>query len=103
MPQAFHWRNLGEPVDNRPEGNTIGEVLWNGQPQNPLDWPVMQRLPPGSIVQAWGGNLGAMILLDDRRRQPWLPVWVRQAKRQGHCFVRANQMFIRPVSRGTTE
>lgn len=39
-----------------------------------------------------------MIVLDDRRNHPWLPVWVQEANREGHCFVRANQMFIQPVS-----
>jgi len=97
MLKGFQWRDLDEPVDNMPEWNTIGEVLWNGQPQNPLDWPVMKVLPPGTIVSAWGGNLGAMIVLDDHRQQPWLPVWVQEGNREGHCFVRANEAFIRPV------
>lgn len=96
MPQAFHWRALDEPVNDRPEWNTIGERLWNEQRQNPLEWPVMKVLPPGTIVNAWGGNLGAMILLVDRRNRPWLPVWVQEGKREGHCFVRANEAFIRP-------
>jgi hypothetical protein len=99
MPKAFQWRDLAEPVNNAPEWNTIGGALWNEQRQNPLDWPVMKVLPAGTVVSAWGGNLGAMIVLDDHRNQPWLPVWVQEGNREGHCFVRANETFIRPVVR----
>lgn len=98
MPQAFQWRDLGEPINPKPQWSTIGDVLWNDQRQNPLDWPVMTLLPPDTTVSAWGGNLGAMIVLDHSHNQPWLPVWVQDGNRKGHCFVRANQMVIRPVA-----
>lgn len=97
MPEEFQWRDLGERISDTPESSNIVDSLWAEQPRNPLHWPVMQVLPPGSVVRAWGGNLGAMIVLDDHRNLPWLPVWVQHADRQGHCFVRANQRFIRPV------
>lgn len=103
MPRSVQWRDLSEPHSNAPEWNTIGDMLWNEQHRNPLAWPVMKVLPSGTIVSAWGGNLGAMIVLDDHRNHPWLPVWVQEGSREGHCFVRANEAFIRPVDSSATE
>jgi hypothetical protein len=97
MPHAYRWRELTEPIHHNNRGTSIDEQLWMDKSLNPLQWPVMAILPPDTVVTAWGGNLGAMIVLNDHRNLPWLPVWVQEGNREGHCFVRANKAFIRPV------
>lgn len=98
MPYAYRWRELGESIHHNNRGTTIDEQLWLDKSLNPLQWPVMAILPPDTIVAAWGGNLGAMIIFNDHRNLPWLPVWVQDGNKEGHCLVRANQRFIQPVN-----
>ncbi|MCA6574830.1 MAG: hypothetical protein ACK47D_19160 [Pseudanabaena sp.] len=97
MPQQFQWRLFGESSDRSLGYSTIAEELLQDNQHNPLDWSVMTIIPKGAIINAYGGNLGALILVRDRRNQTWLPVKVKQGNRSGNCFVRANQNFIKPV------
>ncbi len=66
----------------------------------PDRWPVVERLPGGTIVRAVHGNRGA-IILKGSDGQPWLLVSTtldaRQHRHQRIFFVRLNLRYLQPV------
>ena len=89
MPQQFHGQSLSTRAT---------ENLLRDNEHDILQWSVMTVIKTGEVVHAFGGNLGALILVKDRQGKIWLPVAMKQGNLLGNCFVRANQNFIKPVS-----
>ncbi|MFM7886972.1 MAG: hypothetical protein ACKPCM_09830, partial [Pseudanabaena sp.] len=71
MPQQYHWQFLSDQKDRY---SSIADELLQDNEHDPLQWPVMTLIKTGEIINAFGGNLGAMILLKDRQNKTWLPV-----------------------------
>ena len=60
---------------------------------NISQWPVVFAFKQGQRLQAVTGNWGNHIMLTDQQGKPWLAVNTSK----GHCFVRANSNFVKPL------
>lgn len=91
MPRAFQGLAFDQPVpgDRR---QSVGERLLVDRVHAIDRWDVAVALPVGTVLTAYGGNLGALILVHDTRGRPWLPVAIRGRA----CFVRAHRDLIQP-------
>ncbi len=107
MPLQFHGKRLDDEIPGRLPGDRdflIGDRLLKNDKWDIGSWEVFHILQTGTRIYAFGGNLGAMIIVRDRYGKPWLPVVVTSdgqpptnKKAIGYCFVRANQRFIQPI------
>jgi hypothetical protein len=81
--------------------NTTYSELENPGNQTELNienWPVVGQLKPGQNFEINLGPAGFGIVYDTKQ-QPW--IYVEKANEAGapsHCFVRANQRFVQPIS-----
>lgn len=57
------------------------------------DWPVVAKIPKGTVLQALSGNVGVLWYRDTSGA-----VWLLVHHGQGLVFVRWNQRFVRPVA-----
>ncbi len=88
-------------IDCRMLGNTNYSQLENPSNKTELNienWPVVGKLPPGQDFEINLGPAGFGVVYDTKQ-QPW--IYVEKTSQTGtpsHCFVRANQQFVRPIS-----
>ncbi|WP_254174363.1 hypothetical protein [Planktothrix pseudagardhii] len=88
-------------IDCRMLGNTPYEKLENPSNKTELNienWPVVGQLKPGQDFEINLGPAGFGVVYDTKQ-QPW--IYVEKTNETGapsHCFVRANQRFVQPIS-----
>jgi hypothetical protein len=56
-------------------------------------WQILTTFQRGERLRAVAGNLNNQMMIADIQGKPWLPI----VTKQGHCFVRANSRFIKPI------
>ena len=88
-------------VDCRMLKNTTYSELENPGNQTELNienWPVVGQLKPGQNFEMNLGPAGFGIVYDTKQ-QPWIYVEkANETDAPSHCFVRANQRFVQPIS-----
>ncbi|PZV10585.1 MAG: hypothetical protein DCF20_21115 [Pseudanabaena sp.] len=77
------------------QGRYFDELLQNGK-YDIGSWDVLTTIKTGELINAYGGNLGAQIIIKDREDKSWLPVAVSFNNGTVNCFVRANKQFVEP-------
>ena len=108
--QGDYYSNVAPIKGTVPPGNSlmVGS-LWqvvsqklNCRRQPSLQAPVVRRFRTGNILQAEvfrGGSDEVLINAKDAAGKPWM--WVRAAtfKLEDACYVRANDRYIKPVTK----
>jgi hypothetical protein len=103
-PEGLNCRNLPQyqTKDFWASLNYDGDLLkfLKDDPQGVSHWDITTTLKQGTKLTAYTGPLGIHTLYRDRQNQTWLPVVLGDDFKETnvkHCFVRANQQYIRPV------
>lgn len=65
---------------------------------NVSQWPILTTFQRGERLRAVNGNLNNQMTIADIQGKPWLPI----VTKQGHCFVRANSRFVKPIREDPT-
>jgi len=88
-------------IDCRMLGNTTYSQLENPSNKTELNienWPVVGKLSAGQDFEINLGPAGFGVVYDTKQ-QPWIYVEkTDQTAAPSHCFVRANQQFVQPIS-----
>jgi len=97
-PQRFQGKTLGDYADqNNDRYRSIADELLQSGIHDIEQWEVLTRIYQGDRFNAYGGNLGAQIIVKDRQNKTWMPISVSANNQLMHCFVRANKRFIQPI------
>lgn len=79
------------------DGSNTPRSIYEDNRNTFIQWPIVTTFRPKQRIQAVTGNMGAQqILVLDQQGKPWLGV--QSGTDRGHCFVRANQQFLRPIT-----
>ncbi|MEG4963709.1 MULTISPECIES: hypothetical protein [unclassified Microcoleus] len=65
---------------------------------NVSQWPILTTFQRGERLRSVSGNLNNQMIIADIQGKPWLPI----VTKHGHCFVRANSRFIKPILEAPT-
>ena len=74
------------------------DELFEKNKHNVSQWPILTTFQRGERLRAVNGNLNNQMTIADIQGKPWLPI----VTKQGHCFVRANSRFVKPIREDPT-
>ncbi|MBW4486509.1 MAG: hypothetical protein KME12_01835 [Trichocoleus desertorum ATA4-8-CV12] len=75
------------------DGSDAPPELYTRNKYNISQWSVVFAFKRGQRLQAVTGNMDNHITLTDQQGKPWMAVYTSK----GHCFVRANSNFVKPL------
>lgn len=90
MAQRFRWFSVNA-LD-------MPDELFARNKHHVAQWPILTTFQRGERLRAVSGNLNNQMMIADIQGKPWLPI----VTKQGHCFVRANSRFIKPIREDST-
>lgn len=104
-----YFSNAGPVYATQPRGSLAAGALWRvvaakgvvGRRGPGFEHPVVRRFAAGTVLQAdigRGGSDEVLLNYKDSQGRPWMKVRTRDGQ-DLDCFVRANDRYIRPVTR----